>query len=73
LALRHCGQLLKAGLDKVQADARLLLDLDLEVFFFGTAILPYKPFRKRGIYCSTMNLLHDITFLAGANLLMVTS
>ena len=37
LAWRHCGQTLRAGTVMVQALARLVRDLDLEVFFLGTA------------------------------------
>jgi len=32
------GQVLLAPVSRVQLDARLLRDLDLEVFFLGTAI-----------------------------------
>jgi hypothetical protein len=34
----HCGQVLRAGTDSVQALARRLRLLDFEVFFLGTAI-----------------------------------
>jgi hypothetical protein len=34
----HCGQVLRAGTDRVQALARRLRLFDFEVFFFGTAI-----------------------------------
>ena len=37
LAWRHCGQMLRAGMLIFHALARRLRDLDLEVFFFGTA------------------------------------
>lgn len=37
-ARRHWGQRLCAGADSDQAEARLLLLLDFEVFFFGTAM-----------------------------------
>jgi hypothetical protein len=37
LACRHCGHTLRAGTVIVQALARLVRDLDLEVFFLGTA------------------------------------
>lgn len=38
LVSRHCGQVLRAGTDSVQALARRLRLLDFEVFFLGTAI-----------------------------------
>ena len=37
LAWRHWGQMLRAGTVIFQALARLVRDLDLEVFFLGTA------------------------------------
>jgi hypothetical protein len=37
LAWRHWGQMLRAGMLIFHALARRLRDLDLEVFFFGTA------------------------------------
>jgi hypothetical protein len=37
LAWRHCGQTLRGGSERRQADARRLRLLALEVFFLGTA------------------------------------
>lgn len=38
MAVVHCGQTERAGVFSTQLDARRLRLLDLEVFFFGTAI-----------------------------------
>ncbi len=38
MACWHWGQTERGGVPRVQLDARRLLDLALEVFFFGTAI-----------------------------------
>ena len=38
LAWAHCGQRLRAGADRRQAEARRLRLFDFDVFFLGTAI-----------------------------------
>jgi hypothetical protein len=41
LAWRHCGQTLRGGSERRQAEARRLRLFDFDVFFLGTAMRSY--------------------------------
>src|SRR5205823_10344602 len=52
LACRHWGQMLRAGTDSFQLEARRLRLLAFEVFFLGTAIVvSFALFGPQGVEC----------------------